>query len=77
MKRFLDKDIIDSVKQRYKYNMRLYDAFVSSACDCFAEAGKYHFDLEDIYLACMDFDAKERFTASFCERVKREIGLVK
>ena len=77
MKRFLDKDIIDSVKQRYKYNMRLYDAFVSSACDCFAEAGKYHFDLEDIYLACMDFDAKERFTASFCERIKRDIGLVK
>ena len=70
MKRFLEKDIIDGVKQKYKYNMRLYDAFVSSACDSFAEAGEYHFELEKIYLSCMDFDAKERFTRSFCEQLK-------
>ncbi len=70
MKRFLDKDAVDEVKQKYRYNMRLYEALLGSACESFSEAGEYHFALEKIYLACMDFDAKERYTKSFCEQIK-------
>lgn len=67
MKRFLDKDALDSVKKEYRYDAKLYDALLSSACESFAEAGESHFKLEKIYSECMDFSAKERFTASFCE----------
>ncbi|MBO5416459.1 MAG: hypothetical protein J6A83_07530 [Clostridia bacterium] len=67
MKRFIDKDAADRVKKEYKYNTRLYEALLSSACEAFEEAGEYHFALERIYSSCMDFAAKERYTASFCE----------
>lgn len=73
MKRFLDKEKLDDVKREYKYNVRLYEALLSSACDAFAEAGEFHFKLEEIYSSCMDFAAKERFTVSFCEMLVREL----
>ena len=73
MKRFLDKEMIDEIKREYRYNVKLYEALLSSACDSFAEAGKAHFELEKIYSSCMDFSAKERFTVSFCERIGREL----
>lgn len=74
MKRFLDKEKIDEVKREYRYNVKLYEALLSSACDSFAEAGEAHFELEKIYSSCMDFSAKERFTASFCDRIGRELA---
>lgn len=74
MKRFLDKDILDRVKKEYRYDAKLYDALLSSACDSFAEAGESHFELEKIYSECMDFGAKERFTASFCEMLGQRLG---
>ena len=67
MKRFIDKSSLDVVKREYKNNVKLYEALLSSGCDAFAEAGEYHFALEEIYSSCMDFSAKERYTASFCE----------
>lgn len=67
MKRFIDKNIIDGVKKEYRYDAKLYDVLLSSACEAFSKAGEYHFELEAIYSQCMDFAAKERFTASFCE----------
>ncbi len=74
MKRFIDKERANRVKNEYKYNMRLYDALMSSACESFEEAGEYHFELEEIYSSCMDFEAKERFTASFCETLGSFLG---
>ncbi len=74
MKRFIDGELCDAVKKEYRYNMRLYDALLSSACDAFGEAGEYHFKLEEIYSECMDFAAKERFTASFCELLGKQLG---
>ena len=74
MKRFVDKEKIDEVKREFKYNQRFYEALLSSACDSFAEAGEAHFKLENIYVSCMDFSAKERFTASFCEMLGRELS---
>ena len=74
MKRFLDKGILDEVKKEYRYDAKLYDALLSSACDAFADAGEHHFELERIYSECMDFSAKERFTASFCEMLGDRLG---
>lgn len=73
MKRFLDKDIIDRVKKEYRYDAKLYEALLASACDSLAEAGESHFELEKIYSECMDFAAKERFTVSFCELLVEEL----
>lgn len=67
MKRFVDKSALDKVKREFRNNLRLYEALLSSACDAFSEAGEYHFSLEKIYVSCMDFTAKESYTASFCE----------
>lgn len=73
MKRFVDKDTLENSKKEYRYNCRLYEALLSSACEAFSEAGEYHFELERIYSACMDFCAKERYTRSFCEMIDRMI----
>lgn len=74
MKRFIDRDISGDIKKEYKYNLRLYDAILGSACEAFEDAGKVHFELEKIYSECMDFAAKERFTASFCEMLSGMLG---
>ena len=73
MKRFLDTEKLDRIKKEYRYNVKLYDALLSSACDSFGEAGDAHFALEEIYSSCMDFSAKEKFTLSFCEMLRREL----
>ena len=73
MKRFVDKDILEASKKEYRYNCRLCEALLSSACEAFSKAGEYHFELEKIYSSCMDFDAKERYTRSFCQLIDRII----
>ena len=70
MERFLDLDILDMQKARYKQNKALGAEMADLACDTFAEVAKYHFELEAIYRRSMDFSAKERFTLSFCENLK-------
>ncbi len=69
MKRFTDTVIIDEIKSEYRINQRLYEALLSSAVEALAEAGRYHFRLEDIYVKCMDFEAESRFTDEFCEKL--------
>ncbi len=70
MERFLDADILDEQKARHKQNKALGAELLGLACDEFEEAGKHHFALEAIYRKSMDFSAKERFTLSFCERLR-------
>jgi hypothetical protein len=66
MNRFIDCAAIDGVKAEYRQNRRLYEALMTAAVDALSEAGRYHFELEDIYKACMDFEAEKRFIESFC-----------
>ena len=68
------KAALDSVKKEYRYDAKLCDALLSSACESFEKAGESHFKLERIYYECMDFAAKERFTASFCEMLSKKLG---
>ena len=35
----------------------------------FEKIKKYHFRIEDIYGAAMDFDAQEQFTYEFCNKI--------
>ncbi|MBO5904565.1 MAG: hypothetical protein J6Q64_04225 [Clostridia bacterium] len=69
LKRFLDLEALGEVKRELRANRRLREALLSSAEGALAEAGAYHFELEKIYVACMDFEAEGRFRASFCEHI--------
>lgn len=69
MKRFVDARAVPEFKKEFRYNSKLYEALLSSAIDALCEAGESHFMLEEIYSRCMDFSAKEKYTASFCEMI--------
>ena len=69
--RFIDISGRDKRREReeYKASRGLYDGLVESAADFLRQAGEYHFELEEIYKECVDFDAQSRFCASFSEKV--------
>ncbi len=69
MKRFVDCDALTAIKTEYRVNQRLYDALLQSAIEALSEAGRYHFDLEQIYISCMDFDSEKKFLRSFCQKI--------
>lgn len=58
-----------SVRGEARLVHKLVKSSVDAAVDSFACAGEYHFELEGLYTAAMDFDAKERFTATFCNAI--------
>ena len=66
MARFVMGDRLQGVKAEYRYNRRLRDALLGAAEDALGRAGKYHFQLEDMYKECMDFDSERVFTEKFC-----------
>ena len=61
MKRFVDDGGISKIRNEYRLNKRLSEALVDSALDSLKDAGKHHFELENIYISSMDFLAKEVF----------------
>lgn len=61
MRRFVDDDGIKKIRNEYRLNKKLSDALVDSALDSLKEAGKHHFELENIYISSMDFLSKEVF----------------
>lgn len=70
MERFLDMDMPCMQKAYYKRMHTLSGELSALACSEFEVVSKYHFELEAIYRKSMDFAAKERFTLSFCERLR-------
>ena len=68
MNRFIVDHRLRDVKAEYRRNRRMRDALMLAATDALSEAGKYHFELEDIYKSSMDFDAESRFACEFCEK---------
>ena len=69
MKRFVDIGGVRNIRSEYRLNSRLAKAFMDSALDSLAEAGNYHFELENIYAACMDFEEKEVFSKNFFDNL--------
>ena len=65
MKRFVDLEAISKIRNEYRLNQKLASALLSSATDALECAGKYHFELENIYVSCMDFGSKEVFCRNF------------
>lgn len=69
MKRFVDVDAISKVRQEYRMIARLRDDAIDMALLEFENIKKHHFVLESIYGSAMNFDAKEKFTEEFCNKI--------
>ena len=69
LRRACDADALRGVRGQARLAQKMADSALDAACECFARAGEYHFELESIYTDAMDFDAKERFTATFCNAI--------
>lgn len=69
LRRLCDADALRGVRGQARLAQKMAESALDAACECFARAGEYHFELESLYTPAMDFDAKERFTATFCEAI--------
>lgn len=69
LRRICDPDALRSVRGQARLAQKMAESALDAASECFARAGEYHFELESLYTAAMDFGAKERFTATFCDAI--------
>ena len=71
MRRFVDTASMKCVRQELRAVDRISRAMRGEALDALEKVRKVHFRLEDIYSDAMDFEAKEAFTKSFCQKLFR------
>ena len=68
LRRYVDAEALRRVRGEVRHTASLRNTLEEDALRALALAGKYHFELEHIYAAAMDFAAKEAFTEQFCQR---------
>ena len=69
MKRFVNPKKISDVRSEYRAAARIRDDALCLAMERFEMIKGYHFELEKIYGEAMDFDAKEKYTEEFCNKI--------
>ncbi len=69
MARFYQQNSQDTSKNEKKYCKRLLGMCVDGAQRELVRAGEYHFELEQIYKAAMDFKSLEGFVSDFCKEL--------
>ena len=69
MRRFVDTGRMHAVRQSVNYTERMSRAMLAGAIEELNVVREVHFGIEQIYVAAMDFEAKEAFTRTFCERL--------
>lgn len=69
MKRFVDGKKISAVRSEYRAAARIRDEALCLAMERFEMIKGYHFELEKIYGEAMDFEAKEKYTEEFCNKI--------
>ncbi len=67
LERFYFSDSHERNKKEKKYCRRLLQMCVDGARGELERAGKYHFELEQIYKSAMDFESLEKFSEDFCK----------
>ncbi len=67
--RFLHENKLREIKPTLRLLSRLEKEACDSAVKMLGEAKKYHFELEDIYTAAMDFDKKEKMQKQLLEKI--------
>ncbi len=66
LRRYLISDVFRPVRGEVRHVIATRHRLEEDALHALAEAARYHFDLENIYAAAMDFPSKELFTERFC-----------
>ena len=69
MQRFIDFSKAKEIRKSYKELRACKAGLISAARAALAEVADHHFALESIYIATMDFDAKDKFTHNFTDRL--------
>ena len=69
MKRFVNTVDIIAIRSNIRLATRLRDGIYDMAALEFENVKKYHFTLEEIYGAAMDFEAKEQLENEFCKKI--------
>ena len=67
MRRFVETAKMKTVRTKINYAERLSKALLQGAIEELERVREIHFALEELYIAAMDFSAKEVFTKSFCQ----------
>lgn len=68
-RRFVDTASMKRIRRELRAGERIGRALRTEALDALEKVREVHFRLEDIYSDAMNFDAKEAFTKSFCEKL--------
>ncbi len=69
IKRFADADRLRASRRARRQAAAQKRSLMESVGEMFGKIREYHFALEEIFGATMDFEAKEGFTAEFCRRL--------
>ena len=69
LRRFVKVSEMRGVRGELHFTRRLMDAMRQGALEALREVKELHFALEECYASAMDFEAKEKFTKSFCDRL--------
>lgn len=69
MKRFVDVGEVFTIRSNMRLATRVRDALCDMAVLEFENVKKYHFTIEEIYGAAMDFEAKEQLEEEFCKKI--------
>ncbi len=66
LRRYANTEVLREVRGELRHTLALRESLTQTALRHMATAATYHFELEKIYSAAMDFRAKEAFTERFC-----------
>lgn len=69
LRRYADSAALRTVRGEYRHVRALASRLTEAALGSLADAAKAHFELERIYAAAMDFNAKEAYTEDFCRKL--------
>ena len=66
LRRYTDPEALRAVRGELRRTLTLREQLTDTALRHLASAATYHFELERVYAAAMDFRAKEGYTEEFC-----------
>ncbi len=69
LRRFVEIAKMRNVRGQVRFTRRLMESMREGALEALREVKELHFSLEECYVSTMDFEAKENFTKSFCNRL--------
>ncbi len=69
MRRFVEVAHLQKVRSTLNYVGRMKRAMLDGAIERLQEVRRVHFMIEEIYISAMDFESKEIYTKSFCEKL--------